>query len=80
MHEGCFPSVKPWKERGTPQALCSHGFLKHVNGMGFLRISFVYGEVKVIRVAVVLDDGFSRPLTFYMSRSGQFGTKSGLTV
>ena len=58
VQEGCFPSVKPWKESGT-----AHDFLKQFNGMGFLRISFVYGEVKVISTVVVLDDGFSRPLT-----------------
>lgn len=62
--EGCLPSVKTWKERGTPQALYSHGFLKQFHGMGFLRISFVYGEVKVISAVVVLDRGFSGPLTF----------------
>ena len=50
--------MKPWKESGT-----AHDFLKQFNGMGFLRISFVYGEVKVISTVVVLDDGFSRPLT-----------------
>lgn len=52
------------RERGTPQTSRSHGFLEQFNGMGFLRISFVYGEVKVISTAVVLDGGFSRPLTF----------------
>lgn len=67
------------RERNSP-SLIFPWLSKTRNGMGFLRISFVYGEVKVTSVAVVLDDGFSRPLTFYMSRSGQFGTKSGLTV
>lgn len=64
VYEGCFPPVKPWKERGTPQVLCSHGFLTQFDGMDFLRISFVYGSAEVISAAVVLGDGFSRLLSF----------------